>query len=425
MKIIYSSLIYLYLFAIRVASLFNPKAKLWIDGRKDIFQKLKSEIENSKLQTSTKRRTSPNAKLIWFHCASLGEFEQGRPLIEKIRQEEPETKILLTFFSPSGYEIRKNYDSVDYIFYLPMGIPSFAKKFIEIVKPKIAIFVKYEFWFNYLEELKKHNVSTYLICGVFRKEQYFFKNYGAWFRKQLNTFTHFYLQDEPSKQLLSSIGHNNASVVGDTRFDRVFEISKNVKQIDIVKQFVTDKKVMIAGSTWEEDIKIVASCKLQVAGFKLIIAPHEIDETSIQSTIKQLNSLTVIRYSQANEQNIKTADVLIIDNIGMLSSLYQYGTIAFIGGGFGKGIHNILEPAAFGLPIIFGPDYHNFIEAKELIHLGGAFTILSLIEFEKTIDLLNQPDVLKMASFTSKNYVSTRIGATDKILKSIFKDGIL
>ncbi|MDO9187531.1 MAG: glycosyltransferase N-terminal domain-containing protein [Bacteroidia bacterium] len=420
MKIIYTFLIYLYLLAIRVASLFNPKAKLWIDGRKSFFEKLQAQLSTLKSQHQTS-----DFKLIWFHCASLGEFEQGRPLIEKIKREQPSTKILLTFFSPSGYEIRKNYAGADCIFYLPMDTPSSAKKFIEIVKPEIAIFVKYEFWFNYLNELKKQNVPTYLICGIFREDHYFFKSYGAWFRKQLNVFTHFYLQDESSLNSLNSIGYHNATVAGDTRFDRVFEISKDVKQIDIVKQFVADKKVFVAGSTWEEDIKIISKFNFQTGGFKLIIAPHEIDETSIQSTIQQFNNSKIVRYSQANEQNIKTADVLIIDNIGMLSSLYQYGTIAFIGGGFGKNIHNILEPATFGLPIIFGPKYQNFNEAKQLIQLGGAFSIASSEDFKKTIERLSKPDALKKAASASKKYVLSNIGATDKILRSIFKDHTL
>lgn len=417
MKIIYTSLIYLYLLAIRVASLFIPKAKIWIDGRKNIFEKLQAQLStlNSQHQTS-------DFKLIWFHCASLGEFEQGRPLMEKIKREQPSTKILLTFFSPSGYEIRKNYTGADFIFYLPMDTPSSAKKFIETVKPEIAIFVKYEFWFNYLNELKKQHVPTYLICGIFREDHYFFKSYGAWFRKQLNAFTHFYLQDEPSLNSLNSIGYHNATVAGDTRFDRVFEISKNVKQIDIVRQFVADKKVFVAGSTWEEDIKIISNFNFRIEGFKLIIAPHEIDETSIQTTIQQLNNSTIVRYSQANEQNIKDAEILIIDNIGMLSSLYQYGTIAFIGGGFGKNIHNILEPATFGLPIIFGPKYQNFNEAKQLIQLGGAFSVSSSEEFKKTVEHLSKPETLQNEACISKKYVLSHIGATDKILKSIFKD---
>jgi len=414
MKQIYSFSIYLYLFAIHVASFFNPKARLWVAGRKNIFQKLKSELQNAE-------GLNPEPGLIWFHCASLGEFEQGRPLIEKIEREQPEAKILLTFFSPSGYEIRKNYDGADYIFYLPMGTPALAKKFIEIVKPKVAIFIKYEFWFNYLDELKKRHVPTYLICGIFREEQYFFKKYGAWFRKQLNSFTYFYLQDEQSQKSLSSIGYHNSMVSGDTRFDRVFEISKNVKQFDIVKQFIGDKKIMIAGSTWEEDEKIISGLKFQNFGFKLIIAPHKIDENHIQSIISRFKKNSVIRYSEAAQNDILNADVLIIDNIGMLSSLYQYGCIAYVGGGFGSGIHNILEAATFGLPIIFGPNYHKFIEAGELIHLGGAFTVSSVKELKSTFVLLSKPEELKKASFVSKSYILKHIGATDKILKSIFK----
>ena len=408
MEFLYNISIQLYSVLIHIASPFNSKAKLWVEGRKNIFQKIKSELQNS--------------EVIWFHCASLGEFEQGRPLMEKIKSQEPNTKILVTFFSPSGYQIQSKYVGADYVFYLPMGTAYNAEKFIEIVKPKIAIFIKYEFWFNYLNELKKKGISTYLISGIFREDHYFLKWYGAWFKRQLNCFTHFYLQDEQSEKSLKSMGYTNSTVTGDTRFDRVFEISKNVKQIDIVKQFVTDKKVIIAGSTWEEDEKIISGCEYKILDFKLIIAPHEIDENHIQSIVEKFNSFSVLRYSEANQKNISSADILIIDNIGLLSSIYQYGTIAYIGGGFGKGIHNILEPATFGLPIIFGPNYHKFIEANQLIQSGGAFSVSSVNELKKTIDLLNQSDVLKTASFISKSYVSSRIGATAKILNSIFKD---
>jgi 3-deoxy-D-manno-octulosonic-acid transferase len=350
----------------------------------------------------------------------LGEFEQGRPLMEKIKKQYPNTKILLTFFSPSGYEIQNKYASVDYVFYLPMGTPHNAKKFIEIIKPKIAFFIKYEFWFNYLNALKKRNIPIYLISGIFRENHYFLKWYGAWFKRQLNCFTHFYLQDEQSEQSMKLMGYHNITVTGDTRFDRVFEISKNAKQIEIVKQFITDKKVMIAGSTWEEDEKIISGFKFKISGFKLIIAPHEIGETHIQSIIRKFNSYSVLRYSEAAQKDISSADILIIDNIGILSSIYQYGTIAYIGGGFGKGIHNILEPATFGLPIIFGPNYHKFIEACELIDLHGAFSVSSAEELKKIIDLLAHSDILKTASLISKSYVSSRVGATNKILKSIF-----
>ncbi len=413
MKFLYTLSIHLYNLAIRIAALFNTKAKLWVKGREDIFQKLEADFKN--------RNNAPT--LVWVHCASLGEFEQGRPLIEQIRREK-DVKILLTFFSPSGYEIRKNYDNADYIYYLPADTQINAKKFISIVKPDIAIFVKYEFWFNYLNQLKKQQIPTYLVCGIFRENQHFFKNYGSWFRKQLSAFTHFYLQDGNSENQLKRIGYNNTTVAGDTRFDRVVEIAKNTKAIELVKHFVSDKKIIIAGSTWQEDINILARIKFQQAGYKMIIAPHEIAEENIRSTMSQFHNLfslgtKVIRYSQATEETVVAADVLIIDNIGMLSSLYQYGTIAFIGGGFGKGIHNILEAATFALPVIFGPNYHKFNEAKELIQKGGAYSISSYDALQKTINSLNNSGVLRMASFEAKNYVVSHAGATDKILNTL------
>jgi 3-deoxy-D-manno-octulosonic-acid transferase len=409
MKLLYTISIHLYNFAIRCASLFNAKARLWINGRKNIFKKLNADFANR----------SNNEPLIWVHCASLGEFEQGRPLIEKIKKEKAGVKILLTFFSPSGYEIRKNYGAADYVYYLPSDTPANTREFISLVKPDAALFVKYEFWFNYLSELKRQEIPTYLVCGIFRAEQHFFKNYGAWFRMQLSAFTHFYLQDTASKELLNSIGYTNTTVAGDTRFDRVMEISNTTREINFIKKFIGNEKAIVAGSTWNEDIQVLSGFRFREAGFKLIIAPHEVAETSIQSTIQQFNNLQTIRYSQANEQTMATADILIIDNIGMLSSLYKYGSIAFIGGGFGKGIHNILEAAAFGLPVVFGPNYHKFNEAKELILKGGAFSVTSSDGLKNKIDLLNQPDVLKMAAFAAKNYVSSNAGATEKIISSI------
>lgn len=417
MRFLYNLSIYLYIFYIRVGSLFNAKAKLMIAGRKDIFENIYSQLKNSALRT-------PDSPLIWFHCASLGEFEQGRPLMEKLKLQRPEVKILLTFFSPSGYEIRKNYSGADFIFYLPMDTRSNAKKFIEIANPQKVFFVKYEFWFNYLSELKNKNIPTFLVSGIFREDHHFFKSTGAWFRKQLSSFSHFFLQDEKSVKLLNSIGYTNATLCGDTRFDRVFEVAKSVKQIDLVKLFVEDKKVMIVGSSWLEDEKIISDFRFQISGFKLIIAPHEIDEkhlVAIETQFKINNQQsTILRYSLANESNIKESKILIIDNIGMLSSLYQYGTIAFIGGGFGKGIHNILEAATFGLPVIFGPNYQKFTEAKELIKLGGAFSINDVSEFEKTMSLLSDEQVLKTASQISRMYVQGRVGATEKILSATF-----
>jgi 3-deoxy-D-manno-octulosonic-acid transferase len=405
LRIVYTISLLLYSLAIHIASLFNGKAKLWLSGRKNIFIKLQLAFENRANET------------IWFHCASLGEFEQGRPLIEKYKSLYPKTKILLTFFSPSGYEIRKSYAGADYVFYLPLDTPGNAKRFIEIVKPKAAFFVKYEFWFNYLNELKGSNIPTYLVSGVFREDHYFFKSTGGWFRKQLSSFTYFFLQSEASRELLHSIGYTNALVSGDTRFDRVLEISKNVRAFDLVKKFIADGKIIVAGSTWKEDEKLISDSGILASGYKIIIAPHEIDEAHIQSIEAQFSACQ--RYSNANEANIKTARVLIIDNIGMLSSLYQYGSIAFIGGGFGKGIHNILEAAAFGMPVIFGPNYQKFAEAKELITLGGAFPVKDAAELEKTMMLLKDGQVLRTAAQISKMYVQGKAGATEKILKFI------
>lgn len=422
MQIIYNIAIYLYLFGIRIFSLFNPKAKLWISGRRNLFENLKSQIP------------SHHSQIIWFHCASLGEFEQARPLIEKIKEQQPSFKILLTFFSPSGYEIRKNYAGADYIYYLPMDTPANVRKFVDIVKPSLVFFVKYEFWFNYLNELRRRNIPTYLVSGIFRENHYFFTSTSKWFQKQLKCFTHFYLQNEKSEELLNGIGYKNTTVTGDTRFDRVFDIAKNVKSFPLIEQFKQNNPVFICGSTWKEDEAIIADYVLRyfdrlstggaqddksITKFKLIIAPHEIDEAHINSLLLQFSNSQILLYSKANADNVKTADILIIDNIGMLSSLYQYGTVAYIGGGFGKGIHNILEAATFGLPVIFGSNYHKFNEAIELIHIGGAFSINNYQEFERTMNLLDDKMVLQTASHIAKYYVQSRVGATDEILNSI------
>lgn len=411
MSFLYTIFVYLYGFVIRLASLFNAKAALWVNGRKTVFQKLQLDFKN---------RNSKEI-VVWVHCASLGEFEQGRPIIEKIKKEKVGVKILLTFFSPSGFEVRKNYNQADYVYYLPLDTPSAVKQFVRLVKPNAAIFVKYEFWFNYLNELKKQGIPTYLVSGIFRSNHYFFKPYGSWFRKQLSAFTHFYLQDVVSEKLLNAIGYTNTTVAGDTRFDRVVEISKNVKQIDFVKQFVADKKVIIAGSTWDADVDILTS--LNFSSYKLIVAPHEVSENSVQSAIQKIKStqsnIKILCYSQLNQQTSLNVDVLIIDNVGMLSSFYQYGTFAYIGGGFGKGIHNILEAATFGLPVVFGPNYQKFNEAKELIQKGGAFSIATTDEFKKTIVLLSDTDALKKASLVAKHYVESNAGATEKIVASL------
>lgn len=406
MRLIYSIAISLYAFAIRIASVFNAKAKQWLHGRKRLFSDLKQKMQSS---------TNP---IIWFHCASLGEFEQGRPVIEQLKKDHAEIKILLTFFSPSGYEVRKNYTGADFVFYLPADTRINAKKFVRIVKPAAVFFVKYEFWWNYLNVLRNNAIPTYLISGIFRKEHYFFKSYAFWFRKQLGAFNHFYLQDEFSRQQLLTIGYKNATVAGDTRFDRVFEISKNVQKIPLIEQFKQQRPVFVAGSTWEPDEELLAGFDFATAGFKLIIAPHEISDIRMQSLVKTFSKNTV-RYSQANEESIKSAHVLIIDNMGMLSSIYQYGTVAFIGGGFGKGIHNILEAAAFGLPVIFGPNYKKFEEAKELVHLRGAFVVGNTTELQNIIQLLTHSPAGLMAQATAKRYIQHHVGATKTILGDI------
>jgi 3-deoxy-D-manno-octulosonic-acid transferase len=414
MHLLYTISIYLYLFAIKTASLFNHKARMWVSGRKNIFSKLESDIQFSH---------SNKTGLVWIHCASLGEFEQGRPVIEKIRLNHPELKILLTFFSPSGYEIRKNYKTADHVFYLPIDTPANAKRFIETIKPIAVFFVKYEFWFNYMSELKNRNIPTYLISGIFREGHYFFNWYGAWFRKQLNCFSHLFVQDNHSIELLASAGYENVTIAGDTRFDRVLEVAANVKIFPVLEQFKGTGKLFILGSSWPEDEKIVLSWMksdgFSGSDFKFIIAPHEVNEERIQSILHLFSDYSVVRYSHAATNNLSNARILIIDNIGMLSSIYSYGTVSFIGGGFGKGIHNILEAAAFGLPVIFGPNYIKFTEAKELLRLGGAFSINNKVELDNTIALLNDPEILKTASHVSKHYVLSRGGATDKILSSI------
>ncbi len=420
----------MYGLSVRFASLFNPKASLWIRGRKEGVEGLLEKITGG---------LSEGEKLIWFHCASLGEFEQGRPFMEKFNvsppgdQQSSETpimgkvKVLLTFFSPSGYEVQKNYKGADFVFYLPLDTKSNARKFVEGLPLKAAFFVKYEFWYNFLRELKNKNVPTYLLSGVFRKDQYFFTFYGGWARKQLDCFTHFFLQDNASQVLLNQIGFKNTTVSGDTRFDRVAEIAEQKKDFPLIRRFTGNSKVLVAGSTWEEDEEIISTLRL-----KLIIAPHEVDNVHIESLEKKYARFKTLRYSLAkegklaNEDNLQEAEVLIVDSIGMLSSLYQYATMAYVGGGFTEGIHNILEPAVYGLPVIFGPRYSKFNEASELIALGGAFCIRTSEELNSLILKFNSdPDFLRKSSEASRDYVLKRKGATAKILDAIPASGLI
>ena len=394
MQFLYNISIRFYILAIRIASLFRPKAKLWIKGRKNIFQKLKAATENEN-------------NIVLFHCASLGEFEQGRPIMEGYKHKYPTHKILLTFFSPSGFEIQKNYNGADWVFYLPADTPSNAKQFIEIVKPIKAIFVKYEFWFNYMAELKKQNIPFYSVSAIFRDGQPFFKY--KWWAKQLENVTHFFVQDKTSFELLKSIGYNNTTISGDTRFDRVKINASSAKGIPLVTEFCKQRPTIICGSTWPKDEQLITNFIKENQQYNYIIAPHEL--LKIQQLQKWTNGLL---FSDANEKNIHNSNVLIIDSIGLLSSIYQYGNITYIGGGFGVGIHNILEAVTFGMPVIFGPNYQKFKEAKELINQKGAISISNYQELSLAIDYCNAFD-----KNIATDYIINNCGATEIILEKI------
>jgi len=394
MKILYTISIQLFVIAIRIAALFNAKAKLWIKGRKAIFQKLAEA-------------TKEDQDIVWFHCASLGEFEQGKPIIECYKIKHPTHKILLTFFSPSGYEIRKNYNGVDWVFYLPADTKKNVKQFISIVNPIKVIFIKYEFWFNYMDELSKKNIPFYSASSIFRKEQSFFKY--DWFAKQLNNVSHFFVQDQNSKELLKNIGFSNCTLAGDTRFDSVINNTQKAIRIPLIEKFSKNKTTIICGSTWSKDEVILAKYIKENPNYNYIIAPHEMQH--ISELKNQTNALLL---SKANNINISDSNVLIIDSIGILSNVYKYGNIAYIGGGFGSGIHNILEAVGFGLPVVFGPNYQKFKEANELIELKGAKSISNYSELETTILSFSDFD-----STISKNYIESNAGATVIIISSI------
>jgi 3-deoxy-D-manno-octulosonic-acid transferase len=391
-----------------VSFLGNQKAKFWKEGRKGIFEKIGTSLK-------------PGERRIWIHAASLGEFEQGRPLIEKIKQQYIGYKIFLTFFSPSGYEVRKNYGSADYIYYLPVDTPGNARRFLDLVKPEKVLFIKYEYWYNYLSELKKRNIPVYLCSAIFRENQVFFKWYGGWYKKVLLFFNHLFVQTEESQKLLSSIGITNVTVTGDTRFDRVYAIASQSVEIPEVKAFVGTGQCLVAGSTWEPDEDFL--CRYineSVIPLKYIVAPHEIHTSHIER-IEKLVHKNVIRYSVWKQEQRGEFDVLVIDNIGMLSSLYRYGQVAYIGGGFGKGIHNTLEAATFGLPVLFGPNHLKFREALDLIRINGAFAIHDYVGLKGKLDeLFTNVNSMEMAGKEAATFVKQGVGATEKILTYIF-----
>jgi 3-deoxy-D-manno-octulosonic-acid transferase len=404
MTFLYNLIIHLYTLLIRLAALWNPKAKLWVAGRGHVFEDLQ-------------KRISHDQPLAWFHCASLGEFEQGRPVIETYKLQFPAHHILVTFFSPSGYEVRKNYAGADYICYLPADTISNARRFVALVKPHIVFFVKYEYWFNYLRQLHTAGVPVVGVSSIFRPEQRFFRWYGRWQLAALKRFDHFFVQDQQSVDLLAKAGITQAIVSGDTRFDRVAEVARQKKSFLLVEQFAAGHQVFIAGSTWPADEAMVRLLIGQnIPNLKFIIAPHEVHEARIQRLVELLPRETV-RFSQATDQNLAEAHVLVIDNIGILSHLYQYADVAYIGGGFGVGIHNILEAATFGLPVLYGPNYQKFREAVELIAQGGAFSFGDEKEFlASALPLLTDELRRKAAARVARQYVESRQGATRIIL---------
>lgn len=417
---IYNIVIYFVLWGIAIASLFNEKVRKMWRGEREAFKILKQKVD-------------PNAKYIWFHAASLGEFEQGRPLMERIRKEYPQYKILLTFYSPSGYEVRKNYEGADIICYMPVDTRLNAIRFLRLVRPVMAFFIKYEFWSNFLHILKHRNIPTYSVSSIFREDQVFFKWYGRSYAGVLKCFTRFFVQNEESKRLLEGIGITAVDVVGDTRFDRVLQIKEAAKQLPICEAFRTgvassqsadvphhDFKVFVAGSSWPPDENIFIPFFNEHKDWRLLIAPHVIAEEHLKLILSLIKGKKVVRYTQTTPEEAAEADVLIIDCFGLLSSMYNYGDVAYIGGGFGVGIHNTLEAAVWNMPVIFGPNNKKFQEAQGLLKSGGGFEINTYDDFSSLMgSLMNDEAFLKQAGDKAGTFVAHLAGATDKVLASV------
>lgn len=407
----YQLFICLYTFGVWVVSLFSKKVRMMWQGEHQAFRILKE-------------RVNPNDKYIWFHAASLGEFEQGRPLIEHIRKEHPEYKILLTFFSPSGYEVRKNYEGADICCYLPLDTIRNARRFLRLIRPSMAFFIKYEFWYNYLHILKHRGVPAYSVSSIFRPDQVFFQWYGRGYRKVLDCFTHFFVQNEESRELLSQIGIDRATVVGDTRFDRVLQIKEASKQLPLIEAFVgtaeqQPTKVFVAGSSWEPDEEIFIKYFNEHKDWKLIIAPHVIGENHLKEIVSKLDR-KVTRYSVATTESVRQADCIIIDCFGLLSSIYHYGSVSYIGGGFGNGIHNVLEAAVWSVPVVFGPNNKHFQEAQGLLKVQGGYQIENYQEFAELMNRFdNNADFLAQSGKQAGLFVRNHAGATQKIIDNI------
>jgi len=411
----YNIFLFLFRTGIRIASLWNPKARLGIQGRKKLFETLISDLKTN------------DSELIWFHCASLGEFEQGRPVMEKIKSEYPNSTILLTFFSSSGYEIRKNYLGADWVYYLPFDSKKNARKFLDILKPALVIIVKYDYWFHYLDEIKKRKIPLLLVSAIFRKEFNFFQWYGKISRIMLRCFTHLFIQDNESLLLLETIGiKNNVTITGDTRFDRVATIASNFQPLEIIESFCGNADMLVAGSTWPEDEKIIREALTDLPGLKLIIAPHEISRDHLSQLKRDFPQSIFYSELKTSDRQPITGNPLIIDNIGMLSRLYHYAAITYVGGGFGKGIHNTLEAAVHGKPVLFGPEFKKFKEADEQVKCGGGICIQNSTELREWLTkLLKDRNELKYRSNQAEDYITQHRGATEKIVHYIAENRLL
>ena len=408
----YNIIMYIIQLGVAIGSIFNDKLRKMWQGERDAVQTLRKKVD-------------PDADYIWFHAASLGEFEQGRPLMEQIKKSYPQYKILLTFFSPSGYEVRKNYEGADIITYLPIDTVGNARQFLRTVRPVMAFFIKYEFWYNYLHILQYRGIPAYSVSSIFRPDQVFFKWYGRGYGRVLKCFTRFFVQNEESKKLLESIGIHDTMVVGDTRFDRVLQIKEASKQLPIVERFVKGspedpKKVFVAGSSWQPDEEIFLKYFNNHRDWKLIVAPHVIGEDHLKFIFSLIKDKKVVRYTQATEDNVADADVLIIDCFGLLSSVYHYGDVAYVGGGFGVGIHNVLEAAVWGMPVLFGPNNKHFVEAQGLLQSGGGIEIEDYETFSLIMSQLSDDSAYYgTCGQEAGAFVQSLAGATKKVLSSV------
>lgn len=402
----YTIAIYLYALAVRLASLTNRKARLMIKGHRKTWRTLRDHAKERQ-------------HYVWFHAASLGEFEQGRPLMERLRREHPEKRILLTFFSPSGYEVRKDYAGADLVCYLPFDTPLNARRFVRLVQPEKAFFIKYEFWHHYIDELHRAGVPVYSVSSIFRNDQIFFRPYGRGYARVLHHFNHFFVQNEASRRLLNSLGVTQVSVTGDTRFDRVIDIRNQAKSLPLAAALTGDSRTIVAGSTWPPDEEILIPYFNRHPELKLIIAPHEVNEERLRS-IEQRLKRPALRYSQATPESSAQTDCLIIDGYGLLSSLYRYATLAYVGGGFGVGIHNVPEAAVYGVPVFFGPNNQRFREARDLINEGGSFEVTSADDFQAQADrLLADERALAKSGQAAGDYIRRNSGATEAIFREV------